>query len=148
VSKNPQRHRKPLARLAGTLARMPRYLNLGQRLIRDSSISPARKLALGAGIGYVALPFDLIPGVIPVLGQLDDLTALLLGLQTALNGCDASARHAHLEAAGLSEDALSQDIRTAQVTAVWLVATAAALGVRLARASLKSDLLTKLRRRA
>src|SRR5262245_58594432 len=106
------KRRHPLVRLAGTVARLPRYLNLAQRLVRDPAISPARKAALGVGVGYVALPVDLIPGVIPILGQLDDLAALLLGLRTALAGCPRADARAHLNAVGLTESALDADVRT------------------------------------
>ena len=41
-------------------------------LAHEQTSWPAR-VVLGAAIGYLLLPFDLIPDAIPVLGQLDDL---------------------------------------------------------------------------
>ena len=80
------RRRHPLVRLAGTVARLPRYLYLAQALVRDPAVSVQRKSALAAGLGYAVLPFDILPGIIPIVGQLDDLGALLLGIRQALRG--------------------------------------------------------------
>ena len=126
-----------MARLAGVLTRLPRYLNLAQRLARDGDLTAGRKVALVAGIAYVVSPVDLIPGIIPVLGQLDDLTALLLGLRQALNGCTPESRATHLEAAGLAEHALDADLRTVGVVTMWLGVAGAALGSRIGSAGVK-----------
>ena len=50
-----------------------RELKVYQLVIKDSRTPWAAKGLLGIAIGYLLLPFDLIPDFIPVLGQLDDL---------------------------------------------------------------------------
>jgi uncharacterized membrane protein YkvA (DUF1232 family) len=127
----------PLVKLAGTAARLPRYLNLAQGLARDGSVPVARKSALVGGLGYAILPFDLIPGIIPVVGQLDDLAALLLGLRVALRGCPSDVAQAHLARAGIADTAIDADLQTVRDAAAWIMKGGAAIGVKAIAAPLR-----------
>ena len=51
------------------------------RLARDPRVQGGRKLLLLGLVGYLALPFDLVPDSIPVAGQLDDAIIVALVLR-------------------------------------------------------------------
>jgi uncharacterized membrane protein YkvA (DUF1232 family) len=67
---------------ARAVARLvPDCLRLARRLARDPRVSRARRLSLLALVAYLALPFDLVPDFIPVLGALDDALIVVLVLR-------------------------------------------------------------------
>jgi uncharacterized membrane protein YkvA (DUF1232 family) len=70
---------------ARALARfIPDCVVLASRLLADERVPRRRKLLLAALVGYLALPFDLVPDFIPVAGQLDDVVIVVLVLRRFL----------------------------------------------------------------
>jgi uncharacterized membrane protein YkvA (DUF1232 family) len=61
---------------------IPDCIVLVTRLTRDPRVCRGRKLLLLALVGYLALPFDLVPDFIPVAGQLDDAIIVALVLRS------------------------------------------------------------------
>jgi len=53
-------------------------LEFGRALLADPGVPLVAKLSLFVLVGYLALPFDLIPDFLPVIGQLDDAAVILL----------------------------------------------------------------------
>jgi uncharacterized membrane protein YkvA (DUF1232 family) len=60
---------------------IPDCIVLVTRLARDPRVPRRRKLLLLGLVGYLALPFDLVPDFIPVAGQLDDAIIVALVLR-------------------------------------------------------------------
>jgi uncharacterized membrane protein YkvA (DUF1232 family) len=57
-----------------------------RRLLGDARVPRARKLLVPVAIAYLALPFDLVPDMIPVAGALDDALVVALVLRLLLRG--------------------------------------------------------------
>ena len=60
---------------------IPDCIVLMSRLLADKRVTRRRKILLAALIGYLALPFDLIPDFIPIAGQLDDVLVVAFVLR-------------------------------------------------------------------
>jgi len=67
---------------ARALARLvPDCIVLGRRLLGDPRVLLRHKLALGLLVGYLAMPIDLVPDFIPVVGYLDDALLVVITLR-------------------------------------------------------------------
>jgi uncharacterized membrane protein YkvA (DUF1232 family) len=60
---------------------IPDCIVLTTRLAREPRVPRRRRFLLFALVGYLALPFDVVPDFIPVAGQLDDVIVVALVLR-------------------------------------------------------------------
>ena len=67
--------------LLATIRQIPAYLRLLAGLLTDRRVAVLDKLLVVGAIAYIISPADLIPDVIPFLGQVDDIYLLLLAIQ-------------------------------------------------------------------
>lgn len=121
TGETPRREPEPqLEQFWETVRRIPRYAVLVTTLMRDSRVPVTAKAKLGLGGAYTVSPIDLVPGIIPVAGQLDDLVVLLVTLRHVVRSCDCEVAAEHLERAGLTLDDFDRDLQVTKETAVWL----------------------------
>ena len=62
-----------LLRLKNLTLAVTRELRFYRAVLRDPRTPRISKLCLAAALGYLALPFDLIPDFLPGIGHLDDV---------------------------------------------------------------------------
>ncbi len=105
---------KDMAEVVDLIRRLPTYIRLVWALFRDGRVPAQQKLIL-AGIGaYLFFPIDLIPDFVPVLGQLDDLAVVLLGLDLFIRSAPEAIVAEHLAKISQDQDQLRRDIATAE----------------------------------
>jgi uncharacterized membrane protein YkvA (DUF1232 family) len=97
-------------RLARLIVNMPTYLRVVWGILRDPRTPIGLKGILGAALVYVAMPFDLIPDAIPVVGRADDLTVLLLVLDLFVQNAPAEVRAEHVSRAKSGTADLDRDL--------------------------------------
>ena len=78
-----------------TLLALPRVVVLIPKLVADERVPARTKVALAGLAVYLAMPWDVIPDFIPVLGQLDDAIAILIFVDGVLNQVDDTVLTEH-----------------------------------------------------
>lgn len=97
----PRGHRR--IKLVELARSVPNLAKLVARLARDERV-PARNKATLVVVGaYLVSPVDLVPAIVPGLGQLDDLVIAVLALDQLLNDVPAEVVREHWDG---SEDVL------------------------------------------
>lgn len=126
----------PREEFGALMRRLPKYGRLAWALARDPRLSRVRRAAVLAAAAYVVSPIDVVPGIIPVVGQLDDMLIALAAIRFALDGLRPEARAERLAAAGLTYDDIAADVRTTTAIAGWMGRSALRAGRRLAESAL------------
>ena len=97
-------------RLARLVIKLPTYARVIWGIVRDPRTPVALKGILVAALAYVVFPVDLIPDALPIIGQADDLTVLLLVLDLFIQNAPAAVRAEHLARARNGTADLDRDL--------------------------------------
>lgn len=96
-----------------TAKQLPTYARLVWALARDPRVPLGQKAVLGGIAAYLAFPIDIIPDFIPVIGQMDDVAVLLLGLDWFLRNAPADVVEEHMAKIAVHQDTLTRDLDSA-----------------------------------
>ena len=97
-------------RVARLVVKLPMYARIVWGMLRDPRTPIGLKGMLAAALAYVVFPVDLIPDVIPIIGQADDLTVLLLVLDLFIQNAPAEVRAEHTARARNGTADLDRDL--------------------------------------
>lgn len=103
-----------LAEAMELIKQLPAYARLTWDLLRDPRVPAEQKLVLAAVGAYVLMPLDIIPDFIPVLGQVDDVAVVLLGLRWFIRSAPEEVVSEHLAKMARNEDDMRRDLEQAQ----------------------------------
>jgi uncharacterized membrane protein YkvA (DUF1232 family) len=113
--------RRPLQRLKDWARSLKRDVTALWLAARDPRVPWAAKAVAGAVAAYALSPIDLIPDFIPVLGYLDDLLIVPLGIALAVRLIPAETL-ADLRRQAEARDRPRSLAGLGMVVAVWLAA--------------------------
>ncbi|MFD6179034.1 MULTISPECIES: YkvA family protein [unclassified Isoptericola] len=89
------RRRTGRGSLRGAVRLLPDVLRLVKRLAVDRTLTRRVRALVAVLLAYLAMPFDVVPDVIPVLGWADDVVVVVLVLRAVVRsaGPDVVRRH-------------------------------------------------------
>lgn len=126
------------ALLLPVIRRLPAYSKLAWALVRDRRVRRRYKALLVGGIGYLFSPIDAIPGLIPILGQVDDLAVTLWALRAVLRRLPPEVAAEHLKAVGLTMEQIDADLTQLGRSATFITASALRFGARVTGGAARS----------
>jgi uncharacterized membrane protein YkvA (DUF1232 family) len=87
-------------RMKNLLMFLPNMIALSGKLMTDRRVSTTDKVLFAGAIIYAVMPLDLIPDVIPFVGQIDDAYLIALTLLRLINHTDESILREHWRGGG------------------------------------------------
>jgi uncharacterized membrane protein YkvA (DUF1232 family) len=97
--------------MARLVVKLPTYARVVWGIMRDPRTPIGLKGMLAAALAYVVFPIDLVPDAIPILGQADDLTVLLLVLDLFIQNAPPEVRTEHTTRAKNGTADLDRDLQ-------------------------------------
>ena len=85
-------------RLLRFLYHLPKFIRLFWRLLKDRRVGLLPKCLFIIIITYTVTPVDILPDLMPVLGQLDDLLVIFLGMKGFVWLCPKDVVREHVQA--------------------------------------------------
>jgi uncharacterized membrane protein YkvA (DUF1232 family) len=82
-------------RIRDALRLLPDVVRLLRRLAADRSVPRGVRVRLWLLLGYLALPLDLVPDFIPVIGYADDAVIVAMALRSVTRHAGAEALERH-----------------------------------------------------
>ncbi len=79
------------------------------RLMMDRRVPLWTKFIIPAGIVYLILPFDVLPDMVPALGRIDDLLAIVFSVGLFLALASGKVVSEHIRGAPVGDDNDSDD---------------------------------------
>ena len=99
---------------------LPQQLRLGYCLMRDPRVPVATRLAFAGGLGLLVSPRPRFPRQLPLVGELDALAILILGLRLFIAACPGEIVLDVQEAIIEQRSVFDDDIRRGEAVAMNL----------------------------
>jgi uncharacterized membrane protein YkvA (DUF1232 family) len=100
--------------LKDALMLIPNFLKLLLRLFKDPRVPTAEKALVAGAIVYVISPIDVIPDLIPFVGQVDDIYLVSLTILRLLSRSGDDVLREHWDGAGDLAGVVDRIIRAAR----------------------------------
>lgn len=97
---DPNERKQARSTLRAALTLIPNFLKLLYRLFKDKRVPMAEKALLVGAIAYIVSPIDILPDVIPFIGQVDDLYLIALVTLRLLSRTGDDVLREHWDGAG------------------------------------------------